>query len=304
MQFGRKEQPRDRRRVTPGAVRTPTFSYHASRTPLPERPAMPTKEFRRQRMSGTGLPRIWRRIGLRHVPLVLALLAAVVCSGKLIFVAPNPKIVIVSKDQATYAQSAAVYTDAAAKLLRADAMNRIKPFADLQGVATKLAAQFPEIQSVSATIPLMGNRPVFYIVPSVPVLQLRVASGDYLVDGKGSVLAQVSAGAQTSGTLVADQTGLKPVVGKQVLPGTTVAFIRTIAYQFTAAGHAVGTIVLPQGSAYEIDVQVVGVPYQVRMNVQADATEQAGAAIATLKQLGNQQLAYLDVRVPGRVYYK
>lgn len=303
MQFGRKEQPRDRRRVTPGTVRTPTFSYHTSRTPLPERPAAP-KELRRQRVPGAGVPRIWRHISLRHVPLLLALLAAVVCIGKLMFAVPSPKVVIISKDQATYTQSAAVYTAAAAKLLRADTMNRLKPFADLQGVATKLAAQFPEIQSVSATIPLMGSRPVFYVVPSVPVLQLRAASGDYLVDDKGVVLARVSGGAQPSGTLVADQTGLKPVVGEQVLPGTTVAFIRTVVYQFTAAGRMVGTIVLPQGSAYETDVQVVGVPYQIRMNIQADAMEQAGAAIATLKQLGDQQVAYLDMRVPGRVYYK
>jgi hypothetical protein len=84
-----------------------------------------------------------------------------------------------------------------------------------------------------------------------------------------------------------------------------VSFIQTLAYQFSEAKIAVSAYALPAGSPYELDVRLEDKPYMIRCSLVADALVQSGAAIATLQHLGNTvPREYLDVRVPGRVYYK
>jgi hypothetical protein len=105
--------------------------------------------------------------------------------------------------------------------------------------------------------------------------------------------------------LLVDQSSAQPRPGKQFLPGTTVDAIQTITYQFAAAKLAISTFVLPTDKPYELDVRLEGKPYAIRASVIGNVTVQSGAAIATVQKLGTSNPGnYVDVRVPGRVYYR
>jgi len=307
--FGRKAKPaeepqNDRRQVQRGNV-SPAFSYYSSRLAGPARQRIPNRQpqgaEKRSRLS-LSLPR-----GMAaNVSLWVFLAIAIVCAVKVLALSNTPKIVVVGKNSTTagYLQSDGVYVAATQKLLAGSIMNHTKLTVDPGDVSQGLKREFPELLDVSLNIPLVGNRPVVYIQPAVPSLVLQSKHGNYLLNGSGDVLTRARSLPSGVPTIV-DQSGLAPHPGRQVLPSGTVAFVRTVAYQFSAAHLTISTFVLPAGSPYELDVRLEGRPYVIRYNLEADALTQSGAAIATVDQLGSTTPAnYVDVRVPGRVYYK
>jgi hypothetical protein len=279
---------------------SPAFSYYAnsrSVEPIRDRPEG-RQEF------GTGER---RRLNVAQIPFWFVLALVVVCGVKLLMLGTNPKVIVVDKHSAvaaTYLQSTEVYATAAHKLLASSITNRTKLTANLDGIAARLRLQFPELQEVSLDVPLMGSRPIVYVQVAQPSLVLQTAHGNFALNKTGVVLAKLQT-IPADVPLAVDQSHNMPHLGAQYLPSSTIDFVQTIAYQLNAAHMAASAFVLPTGSPYELDVRLSGQSYYVRCNLQADALTQSGAVVATVQQLGAAlPQEYLDVRVPGRVYYK
>jgi hypothetical protein len=206
---------------------------------------------------------------------------------------------------ASYLQSSQIYETAASKLLSNSITNRTKITANLSGTAAALQTEFPELQAVSITLPLIGNRPLVYVQAAQPsVIVQSVHGGSFALNTTGLVLARV--GDVPAGIpLVVDQSGVTPQPGKRYLPGSTISFIQTMEYQLAAAQIPAAAFVLPTGQPYELDVRLEGKQFVVRSNLQADSLVQSGVIIGTLKHLGaSLPGSYLDVRTPDRAYYK
>jgi hypothetical protein len=310
--FGRKanktpEQTPARRQVHRGGV-SPAFSYYTSRVsekPVERAPEKRTTEKREQRDTEKEIGRSSRSL-LAGLPFWLLLIIIVVCAGKILTLSTDPKIVIVGRTAASssYVRSAATYEAAARKLLAGSITNRVKLTVDAQGVSQALKREFPELEDVSVSVPLINSRPLIYVQPADPSLVLQATQGNYALNRSGLVLAVLQS--LPSGIpVVVDQSGLTPRPGRQLLPSSTVGFAQTVAYQLNAAHLVASAFVLPANSPYELDARLEGKPYMIRFNLEADALTQCGAAIATIQQLsGVNPSSYVDVRVPGKVYYK
>ncbi len=150
----------------------------------------------------------------------------------------------------------------------------------------------------------MSNRPIVYVQPATPSLVLRSRHGDYVLNQSGLTLS--SARTLPAGVVqVVDQSGQTPKPGMQTLPSSTITFVQMVAFQFKAAKLPINNFILPANAPYELDVRLTGQPYVIRFNLQEDARVQSGAAIGTVQQLkGAMPAQYIDVRAPGRVYYK
>lgn len=310
--FGRKpktpaEQPDDRRRVSRGGT-TPAFSYYTSRISEPTADSRPPiRRSQPERLEKQPSARkVASKAWLAKVPFWIFVAVIMVCAIKVLTLSNDPKVIIVGGTQAanSYMQPASVYANAAQKLLSSSVVNRSKLTVNASAVSNALQSEFPELLDVSVTIPLVSSRPVVYVQPERPALVLRSLNGDYALNNEGVVLSRVRS--LPSGVqLAVDQSGLTPQLGKQVLSGDTVSFVQSVAYQFSAAHLSLSTFVLPAGAPYEVDARLEGKPYAIRFNLEEDVRTQSGAAIATVQQLGSTTPAnYLDVRVPGRVYYK
>jgi hypothetical protein len=309
--FGRRQkQPQNRPRYSSAersADRPAAFSYYARRAPE-RRPIAPA--YQRGGLPERGAPVEAKHKLLAHTlkrwPYWLALIIGLICLGKILYVSPSPKVVLIDASTltSTYTRPLDVYAAAAAEALKASPANHIKLTADTTAIAAKLTQQFPELQSVSVTLPLMGNRPIVYIAPTQPGLILQTGNGNFAVSDSGTVLAAVVTVPDGS-LVVRDESGSKLTVGKQVLPGATVTFIETVAYQLQAAQLQLSGFVLPATSAYEVDAHLAGKPYTVRFNLQADPLQQSGAVVAAISHLGSTVPSqYIDARVPERIYYK
>ncbi|HUB92926.1 MAG TPA: hypothetical protein VMB52_00290 [Verrucomicrobiae bacterium] len=310
--LGRKPQPtsaqtNERRRVASDSNVRP-FSYYTSRiSGNPEPKREPTRRLQRTEAEPQQQPvKSSARVWLTGWAFWFLVLVAAVCAGKILLLSSSPKVIIVGETQitASYMQPNAAYASAAQKVLASSITNRSKLTVDPAGVATTLEKEFPELLNVSMNIPLVGNRPVLYLQPATPVLVIQAPDGNYALNRDGIILSRLHE-IPADVPEVVDQSSLTLQVGKQALSSGAVAFINTVAYQFAAQHLTISTFVLPANAPYELDVRLEGQSYIVRFNLEADALIQCGAAVATIQQLGNKPPStYLDVRVPGRVYYK
>lgn len=296
--------------LVPGRDRTvmsgktqPVYSYYAGR-PISEKARSVPGQRTISAVKPTTQGRA-RRVSAYTVVVLVCAIVVVVCIVKLLAVTPNSKIIVAASSDYPVSQLATdAYARAANTLLRGSFLNRSKLTLNSNGIASSLQKQFPELTSVVVTVPLVGNRPVIYVDPSKPAFAVETAGGSYSMDAKGYILARLSS-SPASLTVLKETSSRTPRPGTQYLSSSTVSFCSTVSYELKQAGIPVAYLNLPAAAPYELDAYVSGKPFYIRFNIEDDAMQQSGAAVATLQQLGaNTPGQYLDVRVSERVYYK
>lgn len=106
--------------------------------------------------------------------------------------------------------------------------------------------------------------------------------------------------------LIQDKSGIEIKLGQQVLPSTTVQFVKQTYDQLAATQLKASGFVLPV-SINELDIYIEGLPYFIKTDTSGDARLQIGSFLATKNHLEKQGIApkeYIDVRVEEKVFYK
>lgn len=305
----RGDRQRQVRQRGAGSSANPAFSYYASRS---QTEVNLGREANQNKAPIRRLPSRLQRVRGQAGWLV----AAVILAGLGIFqlqLSTTPKMVVLSGSSVTpFLQDVSVYQRAAHDMLNGSAMNRNKLTVDSMTISKRLEAQFPELQEVSVSMPLLGNTPVVFIKPAEPAMVLAARNGSFIIDENGRALATVNSSTSTAGLsipTVTDQSALDVKLGQQVLPSTATAFVSTVVEQYEAKQIGIQSMVLP-AAAGELDVYVAGQPYYVKFNIQdagkGDDMQQIGTSLAVINKLRtDKQLPgqYIDVRLPGRAYY-
>jgi hypothetical protein len=256
-------------------------------SPFQKKPAVPASRFRK------ALVRL----------VDLAVIAAVFfCLIYSLIVRPNAQVLL--SDSSYHAES--VYSSAANKLLK-EFINRNKVTLDGQSIVKSLQAQFPEIASAAVELPLFSEVPRLHLDISSPSIFLHSGSSTYIVGASGKAVAKAS-GLPSIKNLpdVIDQTGFETTVGKQVLSAQAVNFINDIVTQCKHANVPIQSMTLP-ALAQELDLRTADKGYFVKFFLGSDSTQQIGQFLAARHQFaagGDQPTEYLDVRVPGKIFFK
>ncbi len=282
------------------------FSYHANRSArqadfgrtAPE-PAT-KKRYLRPRRLHIGASQI--------VPTLIVLVLGLMCLN----LSTRPKIVTLGATTGgqVFLRSPATYQQAAQKLFASSLLNANKLTVDTTHITQTLEQEFPELEAASISLPVLGRQPIVYMQPAMPELILQTNRGQaFVVDNHGRALINTSAAlgvAQLHIPTVADKSGLQIQPGVVVLPSESASFIGQLAQQFRAKAIPVSAYDLTSGGN-ELDAHLANASYIVKYNLRGDVREQAGAFFATKQLLDSQRKApaqYVDVRVPGKVFYK
>lgn len=295
-----------RRTVLRDTNRAQTFSYRANRVEQEYNVgrAQPREQDIRRRER---LIRFWRQ---RLAVLLMGLLV-IGCLLYILHLSSSAKVIPLTTSSNDYfLQPTQVYTKAADALLQQNWLNDNKITVDTDTVKLKLQQQFPELASVSITLPLMSHRPIVYIAPTTPSVILQSGKVAYILDSNGKALVPTSRVADLTKLqlpVVVDQTDSPLKANAVALPATSVNFIQTVLAELQAKGIPAQTITLPQ-AAYELDVTPRGVGYYGKFNLHdyASAQQQVGTFLAVKQRLASQGVtpSYIDVRLAGRAYYK
>ncbi len=304
--WGRRKQKQPQAPLVPGRDRPrrteaarQVYSYHSSRSSTLSGENVTARATR----SGDEVRQQPARSVLQQVITWGCVVVIGACAVKVLALTPHAKVVV-SSNEAHVQLPTDSYAETTNALMRRSALNRNKITLDANGIAQSIASQHPELTSVVVAPPLIGNRPVVYVATARPACVLQTPSGNYTVSDAGYILARTEV--NVAGAPLLKDASNRPVVpGKQYLAGSTVEFVSTVAYQLQKAGVHVESFELPVKAPYELVARLAGVSYYVRFNLVADAMQQSGGAIAMLDQLGqNPPREYVDMRVPGRAYYR
>lgn len=304
---GRSREPRQR--LAPSAPNR-AFSYYSNRSQTEQttgREALYTKPAIRR------LPTRFQRLR-QHAGWFVGVAAVLALTVYQLQLSTTPKIVsLAASSDAPFLQDAQIYQQAGSQLFNASAANRNKLTVNATDIAAQMQRQFPELQEVAVSLPIIGATPTLLVRPAEPALVLTAANGTYVVDTNGRALAEATAGTNLSRLkvpTVTDQSSLQVRLGTQVLPRTATAFISSVTSQLAAQQLTVKSMTLP-AAAGELDVYIANSPYFIKFNLQEggaeSAAKQAGRFVAVIKQLskaGTQPTQYVDVRLDGRAYYK
>lgn len=288
------------RPVRSGAV----FSYHANRS---------VREGGIARDATSQQPEATRRgpqvSWTRRLPTIGALLAIVIVTVFCLQLSSNVKVVTLGTDASqVFLREQGVYITATQTAFKS-LLNSNKLTVNTQKISADLQKQFPELKAVSVSLPVVGNRPVVYIQPTIPELILVSSQGMFLLDNNGRALItgnQVTKLDELEVPVVTDESNLPIELGKIALPRSTATFITEVFGQLKAKGLRVSSLVLPPGSS-ELHVRIQGAGYFVKYNLHGNAREEAGAFLAVKAQLERERKTpheYIDVRVENKAYYK
>lgn len=299
--FNRKQKQRPRRQTVHNRETKPTFSYHASRS----RTESPV----RSRLGAETAKRINGPPWWHFAPSILAIAAITICLGYVLGLSSDPKIIQPAGSSSVLLRPKTIYQTAAQKLFKESILNRSKITIDTAGITRKLKEQFPELSNVTIALPLIGHRPLVYIEPSPPAISLIAGNGTFVVNALGKAIIntdQTPLHTVKPLPVVLDQSGLTLKAGQAALPADYVNFITSVIAQLQAKKLEIKSMTLP-ARTNQLDVQLNGQPYTVKMNLKDDSRQQIGAFLAAkqmLEQTSQVPGSYFDVRVPERVYYK
>jgi hypothetical protein len=250
------------------------------------------------------------RFWVQRFGLAILLLTALVCAVNALSLSSTTKVIVLGSTIDTALQAPAVYQRALSDSLRSSIWNGNKLTINTAAVALHLQQRFPELASVTVTLPLLAHQPIVYLEPAHPALVISGSSGSYVLDASGRALlasASLSPLSLQKLPVVTDQSGLHIQLNQQILTSSDVTFVQTVVQELSARGFHISALTLPAATR-ELDVQLVGQPYQVKFNLQSgDGRQQAGTFLATQGRLQSQGTVpgqYIDVRVDGRAYYK
>ena len=289
MLFGGKKKQRPRKSLSRPS-RVPLTYYKSAKN---EPAASPFKPINKKPKSRRIIPKV------TYLLLISVLFLGLIYS---LLVSAKPRIIASSlsyRPQKSYEEAAAANL---AKL-----KNRTKLTFDEKDLVNSLKKQFPEISSATVELPLFSHVPVIRLNVAAPSFVLKNSDTLYVIDSEGKVVGRAANFPQAKNLpALTDVLGSSASLGKQVISSSSVTFIETLILQLKHGNVPVGSLELPQ-AAQELRLRTADRPYFVKFYLDGDPLRQSGQFLAARHNFdskGQQPAEYLDVRIPGRIFYK
>ncbi|HSW79043.1 MAG TPA: hypothetical protein VLF88_03455 [Candidatus Babeliales bacterium] len=238
-------------------------------------------------------------LGLLDVVLIIILVAAI---GYSMLVSPKPRVI--ASDLSYRSQDA--YQSAIAQQL-SSLKNRNKISFNENSIADNLQRKFPEISAVNVELPFFSQQPVFRLKISRPSFVLNNQGQNYVISMKGVAVAKSRDFPDVKDLqTVTDQSSYKISPGTRVLDADSTNFISNLISQYKYQKIEAQSLVMPP-KPQELDLRVKGQPYYVKFYLRGDVANQTGQYLAARKHFaesGQSPSEYLDVRVPGKIFYR
>jgi hypothetical protein len=185
--------------------------------------------------------------------------------------------------------------------------NRNKITFDEQAVVSALQGKFPEISSARIERPFFSEQAVVRLTISKPSFQLNSANIGYIVSSSGVVVAKSTTLPNIKKLMIVDdQSGFNIRIGQPALSANATAFINTIIAECRHYKIPIASLILP-ATPEELDLRTTDQPYFVKFYLGGDVLDETGQFLAARAQFiktSKTPSQYLDVRVPGKIFYK
>jgi hypothetical protein len=176
-----------------------------------------------------------------------------------------------------------------------------------QAVIQALQLRFPEIASATLELPIFSQTPNIRLYISPPALFLNNQGTTYVVDQQGRAVARANELPQIKDLpTISDSSGFSASKGSAALSAQGVSFAQALIAHCQQAKIPVKSLTLPAKPG-ELDLRTTDKDYYTKFFLAGNQAQQIGQFLASRHQFetgGPQPAEYLDVRVPGKIFYK
>ncbi len=274
------------------------FSYHASRNNQ-------TSESIRARQNTD--ERAKKRSIVQYAPIAFAVLCLVI--GLVFATTLQSNVVLKSGEKSALLRDESQYREIAQSYLKSSILNQNKFSIDVKSFENAIKQEFPELNDVSVTIPVFGQKPIVTVSTETPELLIDTKQGIYAVNDSGKVIAKASKEQPIEGLTIPtirDDANLEFELGKGALTSQDVAFITTIIKQFSNKKIEIDSLTLPVLAA-ELHVRVKDEPYYIKFNMLTDPRVVSGQYFAAKKKFDADNIKpkeYVDSRVEEKIFFR
>jgi hypothetical protein len=212
------------------------------------------------------------------------------------------------------------YTNFASDYLQRSLVSQSKLLFRSADFEQAMRQEFPEIDQISAIIPLGGRKLDVNMTLSTPLAIVMNGSEKGIVDSTGTLVTT-----NVNRLLIDSQNDSLPQLrfstpqdnfssGSVLLTSTEIELLQLILSELQSADLVIDSAGSLQVSEFlfnvsdgQLEVRFTGQPFYVKYSVYTDVRVQVGTMVQTFKQLnreGQFPTSYIDVRVPEKVYVK
>jgi hypothetical protein len=248
---------------------------------------------------------------LKQIPAIISLLAILATLFYITTLNSNPQIVIADNNSSVkFLHSSYQYQQTIKSILNKSIFNKSKFTINSNAIAKQFESDYPEFSSATVIIPISGHRLELVLKVSAPILNLQNSTGYYLLNSEGTAIIKFNTIKDMNSTKLVtliDQSNSKVYLGKSFISSDSINFIQNIIYQYSKKGLMIQNMTLPN-LPFEVDVQSRGESFTVKYNLLNSSSYQIGTYFSTEKYLKTNNLPmpsqYIDLRVPGKAFYK
>lgn len=195
------------------------------------------------------------------------------------------------------------------RVLGSNFTNHFKPLVSAESIREVIRKQYPEVETARVSVPIIGNDLKVIVQVSRNDIELTTSDRRYILSSTGYIIGTMQPAAAAAASShpvikILDLSRGTPAQGQQYLPGSIISFIREIDHQLKAQHLKPAQYILPSDNAFEVMVRLEGTEYNIRFNTQEDPVRQSGAAAALVQNKSVHAKEYIDVRVPGKGYWR
>lgn len=188
-------------------------------------------------------------------------------------------------------------------------INKNKVTINTNSIEEELMKKYPEVDAAILRLPIFGRKPTLTVSLRKPVLILVNQSRSVALDSKGVSLSEVrdlSTNTKQGLPVIVDESNMEIELGKQILTSETINFIINVKAQIEAKNNKIMKIIL-SNNFNEIDIQLEGINYYIKLDSSGDPRLQVGGFYALKTELDSKGIKpseYIDTRVEEKVFYK
>ena len=221
---------------------------------------------------------------------------------------PRPVIKIDSKN---IPRDESAYINAAGKELNSSIFNKNKLTFDTAKFKTAMENQFPEIDDLTVSMPILKHRPIVSIMLAKPVAVLLTDNKNYVLDSSGRALFEdkfASSGVDLSHLVSINDNSNHPVqLGKPVVTEKQINYINDLTAYLAEKNVQPEAFNLEFGGS-TLDVKLKGLNYAVKFSFYEDVRQSSGAFLAIKNNIDNNKIEkpakYIDLRIPDKAFIK
>lgn len=196
------------------------------------------------------------------------------------------------------------YESAIDDYLKANPLARFRILLNTNDLKSYLYSKIPELDSIEQKGRDGLGKTEFVLSMRKPVASWVIGDSKYYVDGNGESF-KINYFKEPAVQIV-DETGVSSQTGGVLASNRMLSFVGRVVEIANSKGHKVSKVILPPDTTRQINLELKGVSYYVKLSIDRPVGAQVEDMSRTIKHLKSRgtKPAYVDVRVGGRAFYR